>query len=129
MDTVLLGGISLYHYDPATGTLSTDTELPFVNDVTTYVHRANGSSQEYIMTPQLPARLGAEASFFVNPGVKQASNGVITLNLKRLRQPVVLGMMYGGIYSTAGDTTNPLTQTTSSNLVYQVTLVPSSRGS
>lgn len=122
MNTIFFGGISLYHYDFATGTLSTDTELPFVNDVTTFVQRADGSTQEYMMPSQLPGRYGTEAAFFLAPGVPHYSNGVVKLS--QLKAPTTLGYIYGGIYSTAGDTTDPSTQTTASNQVFRVTLVP-----
>ena len=122
MYTIFLGGISLYDYNFATGQLTQDPELPFVDDVTTYALAANGSSQEYIMPSQLPGRYGTGAAFFTAPGVPTFSNGVI--NLAKLTGPTTLGYMYGGIYSTVGDTTNPDTQTTSSNQVFRVTLVP-----
>ena len=67
MDTIFFGGISLYNYDFATGALTSDTELPFVNDVTTFVQRANGSDQEYMMPSQLPGLYGTEARFFAAP--------------------------------------------------------------
>src|SRR5262249_53024153 len=63
MYTILLGGISLYDYDFTTGQLTSDTFLPFVDDVTTLVQNANGS-QEYEMPSQLPGFYGAEARFF-----------------------------------------------------------------
>ena len=122
MNTIFFGGISLYHYDFATGTLTQDDELPFVNDVTTLVRRADGSRQEYIMPSQLPARLGAESAFFASPGLPTFENGVIRLD--QLAGPTTLGHIYGGILSTVGNTQNPLTQTTASNLVLKVTLVP-----
>lgn len=122
MDTIFFGGISLYNYDFATGTLSQDTELPFVNDVTTFQRRANGSDQEYIMPSQLPGLLGTEAMFFLSPSVKTYPNGVVKLN--QLKGPTTLGYIYGGIYSSLPNTTNEMTQTTASNLMFKVTLTP-----
>lgn len=121
--TLFLGGISLYDYDPATGTLSQDSMLPFVNDVTTYVRSANGSSQEYIMPARLPGLLGAEAAFFTADGVPTTSNGVV--RLAKLEGPTVVGYMYGGIESTVPNTTNPETQTTASSKVFAVVVTPS----
>jgi hypothetical protein len=122
MDTIFFGGISLSDYNFATGTLTTDTELPFVNDVTTFVPSSNGSDQEYMMPSQLPGRYGTEARFFTTPGLPQYSNGVIKLN--QLKGPTIIGYIYGGIYSTVANTTDPNSQTTSSNQVFQVTLIP-----
>lgn len=122
MHSLFLGGISLYDYDPATGQLNVDTNLPFVDDLTAQVRSADGLTQEYILTPQLPARLGAEAAFFVNPELAAFPNGVI--NLDALTGPTVLGHMAGGILATAGNNANPLTQTFASPNVYRITLVP-----
>lgn len=122
MSTVFFGGISLYHYDFASGTPTADSGLPFVNDVTSLVRRADGSTREYIMPNQLPALLGAEAAFLPATGVPSYSNGVIQLG--RLSGPTTLGYIYGGIYSTALNTSTPLSRTTSSNQVFKVTLVP-----
>ncbi|MDR3632971.1 MAG: hypothetical protein P4L84_03990 [Isosphaeraceae bacterium] len=122
MDTIFFGGIGLYDYNFTTGALTTDTELPFVDDVTSFVQRANGSAQEYIMPSQLPGRYGSDAAFFRAPGLPTYSNGVIQLN--RLHGPTTLGYIYGGIYSQVGDTTDPSTQTTASNQVFKVTLIP-----
>ena len=122
MATIFFGGISLYDYDFATGTLTSDTELPFVNDVTSLVQRGDGSTQEYIMPSQLPALLGTGAAFFASPGLPTYSNGVVKLN--KLQGPTTLGYIYGGIYSTVPNTTDPESQTTSSNLVFKVTLTP-----
>ncbi len=125
MDTILMGGISLYHYDFTTGTLSSDPDLPFDNDVTTLAWRANGSIQEYMMPSQLPGPpdlLGAEAAFFTSPGVPQFANGVI--RLAQLHGPTTLGYLFGGIESMVAETSNPFTQTAASNMMFRVTLIP-----
>jgi hypothetical protein len=120
--TIFLGGISLYDYDFSTGQLTSDPELPFVDDVTTFALSANNSAQEFMMPSQLPGRYGTEAAFFATPGLPKFANGVIKLS--KLQHPTVLGDMYGGIFSTVGDTTDTSSQTTDSNQIFQVTLVP-----
>lgn len=121
MSTILFGGISLYNYNFSTGTLSSDPEIPFVNDVTSLVQSKNGSIQEYIMPSQLPGRYGAESAFFASSGLPTYANGVI--NFARLPRVATLGYIYGGVFSTVGNTSNPATQTTASNQVFKVTLV------
>jgi len=54
MYTIFLGGISLYDYDFATGALTSNAGLPFVDDVTTLEQTANGD-QEYEMPDSFPA--------------------------------------------------------------------------
>ena len=122
MFTVFLGGISLYDYNFATGQLTSDTELPFVDDVTTLMQGANGASQEYEMPSQLPGLYGAEASFFATPGLPQYANGVIQLD--GLSQATTLGYMFGGIHSTVPNTTDPASQTSATGALFRVVLVP-----
>ncbi len=122
MYTVFLGGISLYDYSFSTGQLTADTELPFVDDVTTLMQGANGASQEFEMPSQLPGMYGAEASFFATPGLPQYANGV--LQLDGLSQATTLGYMFGGIHSTVPNTTDPAAQTSATNALFRVVLVP-----
>ena len=122
MFTVFLGGISLYDYNFATEQLTADTELPFVDDVTTLMQSANGASQEFIMPSQLPGLYGAEASFFATPGLTQYANGVIQLDA--LSQATTLGYMFGGIHSTVPNTTDPASQTSATGALFRVVLVP-----
>ncbi|WP_145951954.1 hypothetical protein [Paludisphaera borealis] len=122
MTTIFLGGISLYDYNFSTGKLTSDPELPFVDDVTSLVKSADGSFQEFIMPSQLPGLLGAEAAYFQSPGLPTYSNGVIKLD--QLSGPTTLGYIYGGIVSSVPNTTTPAGQTTASNRVFKVTLTP-----
>ncbi|MFM7290237.1 MAG: hypothetical protein ACKO6B_03275 [Planctomycetia bacterium] len=127
MHDVLIGGISLYSY--ANGQLTEDTELPWVDDVTSLVRSRNGSFQEYIMppipavTPGSTGNYGANAAFFINQALPATSKGVIQLN--RLRGPTVVGYMFAGIYSTVSNTTsNTFRATGASNQVFQITMTP-----
>jgi len=133
MDTIFLGGISLYDVSFATGQLWLSLAnvggtlldgLPFVNDVTTLVQGANGATQEYEMANQLPGLLGSEATFFAAPGLAQSADGVFNL-ADLLAQPTTLGYMYGGIVSTVGDTFAEATQTMATNSLFKIVLVPS----
>jgi len=128
MYDVLMGGISLYNY--ANGQLTEDTELPWVDDVTSLVRTRNGSFQEYIMppipavTPGSTGNYGANAAFFINQALPATSQGVVRLN--RLRGPTVVGYMFAGIYSTVSNTSsNTFRATGASNQVFQITMTPS----
>ena len=122
MYTVFFGGISLYDYNFSTGQLTADSELPFVDDVTTLQQSAGGVTQEFEMPSQLPGLYGSEASFFATPGLPEYANGVIQLN--GLSQPTTLGYMYGGILSTVPNTTDPATQTSATDALFRIVLVP-----
>lgn len=124
MQTVFLGGISLFHYNPATGAVDEDTNLPFVPDITDQVTSANGLTREYSILPQLPGYFGAEGSFFQNPTLPTYANGVIQLD--KLSGPTTLGYMYGGIQSTAPNTFHG-EPTFATPAVFLVTLVPNGR--
>ena len=127
MIAVLMGGIGIYDYNypngPLTNTTAGGNSPAWVNDVSSLDQRQNGRDQEYIMPP-IPGSgyYGAYSAFFPSPFVPAFSNGVIKLH--RLKRPTVLGYIYGGIYSTAQQTTNTTTQTGASNEVFQVTLTP-----
>jgi len=124
MYSMFLGGLSAYDYDFATGTLTFDPNLPFVDDVTTLVQAANGSMQEYEMPSHLPGLYGSNAKFFEASGLPTYSNDVIKLD--QLTQPTTLGYMYGGIHSTLPNTSNQATQTSATNALFELVLVPSS---
>ncbi len=93
--TLSLGGISLYTYNPSTGQIAEDPNLPFINTITSMVESPSGSFQEYVLPNQLPGLLGAESAFLRSPSVPAYPNGVIALD--HLRRPTTLGYMYGGI--------------------------------
>jgi hypothetical protein len=121
---VLMGGISLYDYSD--GQLTSDTTLPWTDNVTSIVQASDGSFQEYIMDP-IPAPFpggtglyGAYAAWFQNQALPTYGNGVIKLD--KLTGPTVLGYLYGGIHSNAP---TPVQRgTVASNKWFQVVLTP-----
>ena len=124
MNTVFLGGISQFDY--SNGQLINYSPSPgWVDRVSALVQKRNGSDEEYIL-PTLPGLYGAYSDFMVNPYLPAYTNGVI--KVKRRGGPIVLGYMYGGIFSTVAQTSfNPViaaTQTGASNQVFVVTLTP-----
>jgi hypothetical protein len=127
MNTIFLGGISNWSYVNGQLTMgaaggATD---PWVNNVTALVQNARGWYQEFSFTP-LPGFFGAYSAMFTNSSLPAYANGLITLD--KITRPVVIGYMYGGIYSTVAETSsNPsteATQTGASNQVFEVMLTP-----
>lgn len=118
MDTVFLGGISLYNYDPSTRTISEDPNIPFIDTITDLVQGANGTDQEYVLPVQLPGLLGAEAQYMPSSSAPQYSNGVI--KLRAIRRPTTVGYMYGGILAQQANFGN----STASGEVLKVTVLP-----
>ena len=118
MQTVFLGGISLYNYDPSSQAITPDPNIPFINTITDLAQSAGGSFQEYVMPNQLPALLGAEAQFMPSSVVPAFSNGVIKLSA--LHHATTVGFMYGGILAQEANN-GP---STGSGEIFKVTVVP-----
>ncbi len=118
MYTAFFGGISLYSFDPTTGSVVADTNLPFVNDITSYVTLADGSSYEAMHTNQLPGLYGSVARFLQNPDLPTYDNGVIQFD--KLTGPTVVGYMYGGILADAPNRGN----TGATNAVFRIEIIP-----
>lgn len=128
MYVVLPGGISYGYFD--NGTFTTDPEFPFINQVTTIQIDRNDNYTQFLMDAVYPViqsggndlRFGAEAVFFPKDGIKLYHNGVIQLD--KIKESTVIGYIVGGIASQVANTTNPLTETTSSPYIFTVTLTP-----
>ena len=118
METIFLGGISLYNYDPTTQAITEDPNLPFIDTITTLVQGANGSDQEYVMPNQLPGLLGAAAQYIPAKGAPTYANGVIKLD--QIHGPTTVGYMYGGILAQQAND-GP---STAAGEIYKVVLVP-----
>jgi hypothetical protein len=124
MQTIFLGGISLYNYIPSlppSQAIKPDPDIPFVNTITDLFQNANGSDREYILPVQLPGLLGASAQFMAAPQAPHYSNGV--LKLDAIRRPTTVGYMYGGILAKQANG-NDDASTPASNEVFKVTLIP-----
>jgi hypothetical protein len=118
MNTVFLGGISLYTYNPKTGVIAPDPRLPFVDTITTLSRDSRGNYREFVMPNQLPGLLGAEAQFLPSVNAPRYSNGVVKFNA--IHRPTVVGTMYGGIEAQQPNN-GPTTATAQ---MFRVILVP-----
>jgi hypothetical protein len=108
--TNLLGGISQYHYNWLTNSLTQDQVdlsigvdgLPFINTISTIQHQPTaGQFAQFIQPAALPGLVGTGARFLFNPAVKAAGamfeNGVF--KLASLNGRTLVGHMVGGIES------------------------------
>lgn len=113
MYMTLLGGISYGYY--VNGVFTTDSEFPFINQVTTVSFDGKGRYKQYLMDaeyPFIPATgthagnpllFGAGAVFIQNEKLSAYNNGVIRLN--GIKSPdTLLGYVVGGIQSKVGNT-------------------------
>lgn len=133
--TVFMGGISYGFFQNST--FQTDSELPFINQVTTIKRDANGVYTQVLMdgtypeilstasNPGNPLLFGAAARFIPSVGLR-LSSGVVPLDLLPLqarRGPVVVGYIVGGIQSTLPNT-NTSSDSAASPYVFKVSLTP-----
>ncbi len=119
MQTVFLGGISYYYYDPAASpSINYSYGIPFINTITDLVQPPDGADQEYIMPTTLPYLLGAETQWMKSDSAPRYSNGVIKLD--EINRPTTVGYMYGGILADAPNFGNSIAWSG----IYKVTLSP-----
>jgi hypothetical protein len=128
---IFFGGLSYGYFSG--GTFLTDSEVPFINQVTTISMDQKGNFSQYIMNNEYPVILsttvnpgnpllfGAGAYFIRKQDVAEYSNQVLSLD--HLRTPTVIGYIVGGIASTLPNT-NTQSDSFASRYVFKVTLVP-----
>jgi hypothetical protein len=131
MYAVFPGGISYGFFSG--GVFKTDSEIPFINQVTTIKIDKHSHYTQYLMDGEYPLitstgsnpgnqlLFGAEAGFFPADNIPAFRNGVIQLD--KLCAPVVIGYIVGGIMSTLPNTNLP-TDSTASPYVFSVKLIP-----
>lgn len=95
MYTVLFGGCSLYDYNPSNGSMSYDTLVPFVQDVSVLVHSSTGQWSQVPLTLQLPGWLGSNMVFVPIDTVPAYANEVI--RIRDVQTRMLVGYLYGGI--------------------------------
>lgn len=130
---IFFGGLSYGFFDQ--NGFQTDSEIPFINQVTTVQIDKNQQFTQYLMSAQYPVILstganpgnpllfGASAYFMINPHIQKYPNDVISLD--NIRTPMVIGYIVGGIQSTLPNT-NTDADSSASAYVFKVTLVPRS---
>ncbi len=127
MYIVVLGGISFGFFQ--SGTFQTDSELPFINQVTTIQINPQGVYQQYLMSAEYPVILagsnpllfGAGAQFMPQSNLPTFTNGVGILD--KMNKPTLLGYVVGGIQSKLPNT-NTQADSSASPYVFEVILTP-----
>ncbi|HVH13351.1 MAG TPA: hypothetical protein VM759_09880 [Longimicrobium sp.] len=127
MFTTLLGGITDWYYNQA-GQLvpsNIDNWMPWTAAITTLVRARDGTTTEVVqpVNQQLPQRMGANAVFVPNPQLPRfgGTNDVLDYSQLPGDQNVLVGWMYGGIWSTA-DQASEFNPTFANSKVYEVWL-------
>lgn len=127
---IFFGGISYGFYQ--NGVFTTDSEIPFINDVTTVRMDQNGNFTQYLMSNTYPkivstasnpgnTLLFGAGAYFIPNNIPQYPNKVINLDV--IKQSTVIGYIVGGIQSTLANT-NTQSDSAASPYVFKVILVP-----
>ena len=130
MYTIFFGGISYGYY--SNGVFSTDSEIPFINQVTTVQMDTNGSFTQHLMDAQYPVILSTRSNpgntllfgagaYFIPNNILRYPNAVISLD--NIRSDTVIGYIVGGIESTLANT-NTMADSAASPYVFKVRLIP-----
>jgi hypothetical protein len=119
MYTTFFGGLSLYDYNGPPNSITRDSLVPFINDVTTLTSSNNGTWEETILPLQLPGLLGANAKFILNKNLSHYDNDVI--NIRNLSNTKTLaGYFYGGIRAQQGN----FGSSAANDTVYRIYITP-----
>lgn len=130
MYVVLFGGIS-FGYFTENG-FQTDSEIPFINQITTIQYDQTATFKQYLMkseypvipsifsNPGNPLLFGAGAAFFPSEDLPKYDNGVIKLD-HLSKKPFTIGYIVGGIASTLPNT-NTQSDSGASPYIFRVIL-------
>ena len=130
---IFFGGISYGFYSG--GVFQTDSEIPFINQVTTIKMDKQNQFTQYLMNSEYPVILATTApnlgapllfgagAYFIPNNILQYPNKVISLDT--IRRSTIIGYIVGGIQSTAPNTSSREDSSASPH-IFKVTLVPRS---
>lgn len=130
MYNIFFGGLSYGFYSG--GVFQTDTEIPFINQVTTIKFDSRGRFTQHIMSNEYPTILSTDVNpgnpllfgtgaYFIPNKLLRYDDRVISLDA--IREPTTLGYIVGGIQSTVPNT-NTQADSSASHYVFKVTLTP-----
>jgi hypothetical protein len=133
MYTIILGGISYGYF--LNGVFQTDPRIRFINQVTTVKMDEAENFTQYLMSaeyplipstgsnPGNPLLFGANASFIPANGLQKLQYDHEIFKLDKIKEPLVIGYIVGGIQSTLPDTVL-VTDTSASPYIFKVIFQP-----
>ena len=89
------GGISQFYHNEVSDTIKEDLNVPFINDISTIIKYADGSTEQILEPIKFDALLGSNAVFILNEDVPHYSNEVIQLH--KIYGETLAGYIFGGI--------------------------------
>lgn len=133
MYTILFGGISYGFIQ--NGTFQVDAEIPFINQVTTVKIDKCGIFSQYLMDNEYPVirstasnpgnvlLFGANGTFIPANGLDNIQYDNHVFKLDRIKKPLLIGYIVGGIQSTVPNT-DKITDSAASPYIFKVILEP-----
>lgn len=124
--TLLFGGLTVLEKDADSNTFVRDDQVPFTNQCSLVVRDSSGQLSQYWLPTRFPEiktdgkeiRFGTNAEFYPAPGVPKLHHRVI--DLTAINSPTVIGHIFGGLISDAGNRGN----TGATGRVFEVVLTP-----
>lgn len=106
---LLFGGITVLERNLDTNSYVRDDQAPFTNQCSLVIRDANGLFTQYWLPTRFPdirvndreLRFGTNAEFFLSKDVPKLHPKVI--DLASIRSPTVIGHIFGGLFSDAGN--------------------------
>lgn len=93
--STFFGGISQFYHNEASDTIKEDMNVPFINDISTIIKYADGSTEQILEPIKFDALLGSNAVFILNADAPHYSNEVIQLH--KIYGETLAGYIFGGI--------------------------------
>ncbi len=112
----LFGGIGQSYYNEDEDTIKQDLNVPFVNDISTIVRYADGTTEQVPMPISFDALLGSNMVFVLNTEIPHYENEVIKLH--HIDGEIFAGYLFGGIHALIPN----FTPSTASNRLFKVWL-------
>jgi hypothetical protein len=118
MYSTFFGGLSLHWYDEDDELLQVDSLVPFIDDISTLAHHADGTYAEVILPVRFDDLLGTNAKWILNPEVPHYENGVI--RWQDITERTLAGYVFGGIDAVIPN----FTPSAASNRLFEVYITP-----
>lgn len=118
MYSIFFAGLSYHTYNENTHVFEADELVPFIDQITTFVHYANGNSEEVVMPQVFDELLGTNAKFILNETIAHYDNEVV--NLRALQGRTEVGCIFGGIKAAIPN----ITPSSASNRLFKVLITP-----
>jgi len=118
MYSIFFAGLSFHTYNENDQTFEEDDLVPFIDQITTFIHYADGSSEEIVLPQVFDELLGTNAKFILNENIAHYDNEVI--NLRALQGRTEAGCIYGGIKALIPN----ITPSSASNRLFKVFITP-----